>query len=76
MTMSRGENGIIIVTGAAGATVDDIVIFNVPTGSDNLYYSRVRNATGFTVTTSGATINMKNTSGYYAFGFKISYIYS
>ena len=75
-TLARGENGVIISSGAASAAASEIVIYNVPTGSDAVYYSKVRNATGIAVTTSGATINLKNTSGYWAFAFKVSWVYS
>ena len=75
-TLARGENGVIITSGAASAAASEIVIYNVPTGSDAVYYSKVRNATGIAVTTSGATINLKNTSGYWAFAFKLSWVYS
>ena len=69
--LESGSHGVIFVT-SASSNGHDILLFNVNTGG-GVGYTRVRNATGLTITTTTNKLSIANSTGVYIYAGYITW---
>lgn len=70
-TFGRAERGAVIVA-SASSNGHDIIIYN-NNASNSTSTSRIRNATGITVTGAGGTLTIANSTGVFIYALRISW---